>query len=348
MTTSIKLQNFKSILPEQIAAFCLIVGFALYTAWDQFYWWSNREDYSFGYLVPLFAAYVLYDRWPVIRSYLFVANAPGQFASGQVGRNALNSLLEWVAVAVFAASVCLFTIGALLRAATGPQNPASLAIAGSLAGFTLSMVFIFSKQRVDGQAMPLKHRLALTALFLFPALIWMISAPLVSVLETQIRVFLLTKVTVAVFSSFDFLGFELERQGNVLILPEGQVGVEEACSGIRSLTACLFAGSFLASVFLDRFWKKILLVGAAMLFAVLTNLIRSIFLTLWAYYHGSQAIDEHWVLPLIGDIGTVHDVTGMAILFVTCIGLICLLPIFNYRLKDFEEDEDLNQSELSG
>ena len=82
-----------------------------------------------------------------------------------------------------------------------------------------------------------------------------------------------------------------------------------------------------------------------MLFAVLTNLIRSIFLTLWAYYHGSQAIDEHWVLPLIGDIGTVHDVTGMAILFVTCIGLICLLPIFNYKLKDFEEDEEWNQSE---
>ena len=345
MTTAIKSQNFKSILPEQIAAFCLIVGFALYTAWDQFYWWGNREDYSFGYLVPLFAGYILYDRWPVIRSYLFLGHAPGQSAPVQVERYALTSLLEWVAVAVFAASVCLFTIGALLRAATGPQNPASLAIAASLAGLALSTVFIFSKQRVDGQAMPLKHRLALTALFLFPALIWMISAPLVSAAETQIRVFLLTKVTIAVFSSFDFLGYELDREGNVLILPEGQVGVEEACSGIRSLTACLFAGSFLASVFLDRFWKKILLVGAAMLFAVLTNLIRSIFLTLWAYYHGSQAIDEHWVLPLIGDIGTVHDVTGMAILFVTCIGLICLLPIFNYKLKDFEEDEDWNQSE---
>ena len=340
MTKPIKSQNFKDILPEQIAAFCLIVGFALYTVWDQFYWWSNREDYSFGYLVPLFAGYVLFDRWPVIRSYLFAGHAPGQ-----VERNALTSLLEWLAVAVFAASICLFTIGALLRAATGPQNPASLAIAASLAGLALSTVFIFSKQCADGQAMPLKHRLALTALFLFPALIWMISAPLVSVAETQIRVFLLTKVTIAVFSSFDFLGFELEREGNVLILPEGQVGVEEACSGIRSLTACLFAGSFLASVFLDRFWKKILLVGAAMLFAVLTNLIRSIFLTLWAYYHGSQAIDEHWVLPLIGDIGTVHDVTGMAILFFTCIGLICLLPIFNYKLNDFEEDEDWNQTD---
>ena len=68
----------------------------------------------------------------------------------------------------------------------------------------------------------------------------------------------------------DLLGYEIERRGNVLILPMGSVGVEEACSGIRSLTACLFAGSFLAAVFLDRFWKKFVLVGAAMVLAVIT------------------------------------------------------------------------------
>jgi len=336
--------TFKNLLPEQIAAACLIVGFAIYTVWDQLFWWGNREDYSFGYLVPLFAAYVIFDRWPTIRSYLFRGDAPGEPKPAPAAKDSgLATFLEWVAVAAFAASLCLFAIGALLRAATGPQNPASLAIAASFGGLTLSTIFIFTKQRVDGQPMPLKQRLAVTALFLFPALIWMISAPLVSVLETKIRVFLLTKVTIIVFHSFDFLGYELEREGNVLILPEGQVGVEEACSGIRSLTACLFAGSFLASVFLDRFWKKVLLVAAAMFFAVFTNLIRSIFLTLWAYYHGSQAIDDHWVLPLVGDIGSVHDVTGMAILAVTCVGLICLLPIFNFKLKDFEEDEDWSE-----
>jgi exosortase len=132
------------------------------------------------------------------------------------------------------------------------------------------------------------------------------------------------------------MGYEIEREGSVLILPDGQVGVEEACSGIRSLMACLFAGSFLAAVFLNRFWKKVLLVAAAMGFAVLTNMIRSLFLTMWAYHYGSTAIDEHWVLPLVGDIGSVHDVTGLAILGFTCVGLICLLPIFNFSLKQYE------------
>ena len=318
----------------------MLLGFALYTIWDQFYWWGEREDYSFGYLVPLFASYVIYDRWPVIRSYLVTGDAPEEVpAPAAPVATGLTQLFEWVAYAVFLGGLGLFGVGALLRSVTGPQNPASLAIAAGFGGLLLSVVFIMTKERVDGQPMSLKSRLMLTGLFLFPALIWLISAPMVSVVETKVRVFLLTKVTIVVFNIFDIIGYEIEREGNVLILPEGQVGVEEACSGIRSLTACLFAGSFLASVFLNRFWKKVLLVCAAMGFAVLTNMIRSLFLTLWAYNYGSQAIDDHWVLPLVGDIGSVHDVTGFAILGFTCVGLIMLLPIFNFSLKDFDESD---------
>ena len=332
-------RSFKDLPTSYLAVAFMLVGFAAYMVWDQLHWWANREDYSFGYLVPLFVGYVVYDRWPLIRSYLFRGARPTQEAQPAAG-GALVKALEGLAILTFVGCLLLFMTGVLLRAATGPQNPGSLAIALGFSGIMLSTVFIFSKERVDGAPMSLQARLGLTFLFLFPALIWLLSAPMVAFLETKIRVFLLEKVTIVVFGLFDFLGYELEREGNVLILPEGRVGVEEACSGIRSLTACLFAGSFLASVFLNRFWKKVMLVGAAMCFAVITNLMRSMFLTLWSYYHGGGAIDEAMVLPLIGDIGTVHDVTGMAILVVTCIGLMCLLPIFNFKLADFEEDFD--------
>ncbi|MGJ8650454.1 MAG: exosortase/archaeosortase family protein [Opitutaceae bacterium] len=331
--------TFKQLPRIQIAASFMLLGFALFMVWDQFYWWGEREDYSFGYLVPLFAAYVIYDRWSTIRSYLFVGHAPDETVPAGVNLNGrASTFCEWIALAGFVGAAGLYSIGALLRSVSGPQNPASLAIAAGFAGIGLCTIFIFSKESADGRPMPLKQRLLLVGLFLFPLLIWLLSAPLVTVVEKNIKVFLLTKVTVVVFNLFDILGYELEREGNVLLLPDGQVGVEEACSGIRSLTACLFAGSFLASVFLDRFWKKVMLVGAAMIFAVMTNLMRSIFLTLWAYHNGSQAIDEHWVLPLIGDIGSVHDVTGFSILGFTCVGLIALLPIFNYKLKEFDDD----------
>jgi exosortase len=335
--------SFKNLLPSQIAAGAMLVGFAVYMIWDQLHWWGEREDYSFGYLVPLFVGYVVYDRWPTIRSYLFRGAKPDE--SPKPNESSLwGSSLEVLSVLGFAACLFLFGVGSLIRAANGPQDAASFAIAVGFSGLLLSSVFIFAKETVDGRPMPLGARLSLTLLFLFPALIWLISAPLVSIMETKIKVFLLNKVTIVVFGMLDFLGFELEREGNVLILPEGSVGVEEACSGIRSLTACLFAGSFLAAVFLDRFWKKVLLVFAAMCFAVLTNLLRSMFLTLWSYYHGGGAIDESWVLPIIGDIGTVHDVTGMAILVLTCIGLLCLLPIFNYKLPEIEDEDEFRGS----
>lgn len=318
----------------------MLAGFALYLIWDQFHWWGTREDYSFGYLVPLFVGYVIYDRWPRIRSFLQRGHSVNVEPAEELPRAGGHPILDGLALVVCFGSVLLFATGALIRSATGPQDAASLVVAASFAGLLMSTVFIFAKERADGQPMTLQARISLTLLFLFPAFIWLLSAPMVSFLETKIRVFLLNKVTVVVFGLLEFLGYELRREGNILILPAGRVGVEEACSGIRSLTACLFAGSFLSAVFLNRFWKKVLLVGAAMCLAVLTNLVRSLFLTLWTYYQGEGAIDESVILPLLGDIGNVHDVTGMLILVVTCIGLLCLLPVFNLNLYELAEEGD--------
>lgn len=334
--------SFKMLAREQIVALSTLLGFALYMIWDQFYWWSTREDYSFGYLVPLFAAYVIYERWSEIGKRLVPKNGVEPGSAVPASNRLCTQLFEWIAYALFLAGLGLFAVGALLRSIAGPENFASLVIAVGFAGLLLSAVFIMTKQPTDDPPMVLMERLTVTGLFLFPALIWLISAPMVSAIEQPIRVFLLNKVTIVVFNIFDIIGYELERRGNILILPEGEVGVEEACSGIRSLTACLFAGSFLAAVCLNRFWKKVLLVAAAMSFAVLTNLLRSLFLTFWAYQYGSQAIDAHWTLPLIGDIGSVHDVTGFAILGLTCIGLIALLPIFNFKLQDLDDLADSN------
>ena len=318
-------------LPKSLISMVVMILFlAAFMVWDQSYWWESRDDCSFGYLVPLFALYVIYDRKESILEFLALND------SANSNNNERGLLIcNLIAFSGFLFGVLLYLVGGLLRAATMPQNPATLAISTGFALLLLSTIFIFSSESIYGKKLVLKNRLKLTFLFLFPALIWLISAPLVAVIETKIRVFLLTQVTIVVFTLMDFLGFEIERQGNVLVLPKGVVGVEEACSGIRSLTACLFAGSFLASVYLSKFWKKIVLVFMAMVFAIMTNLFRSGFLTLWAYYYGAEAINDHWVLPIIGDIGSVHDVMGMAVLVLTTIGLLCLLPMLNFDLNRF-------------
>lgn len=314
----------------------MLSGFAAYMIWDQFHWWKTREDYSFGFLVPLFAGFVIYDRWPLINSYLSqsdngLTNPKEQF---------WVCWIEWFAYGTFLVGISLFAVGALLRSVTGPQNPASLAIAAGFSGLVLSTVFIMLREQPDGKKMPLKRRLNVAGLFLFPALIWLISAPMVSVLETKVEVFLLNRVTWVVFNLFDITGFEIDREGSTLFVPKGRVDVARACSGIYSLTACIFVGTFLAAVFLDRFWKKVLLVVVAMMLAVVTNLFRSLFLTSWAYAYGPDAINDIWSLPLIGDIGTVHDVMGFTVLGITSICLLMLLPIFNFKLKTLDSSSD--------
>lgn len=324
-----------------LLAIVLLVGLASYMIWDQSYWWESREDYSFGYLVPLFALFVLYDRKEAIlsaiqgRASASNINEELSVRPRPTGDSKLNIIADLMACGAFIIGCSLYFVGGLLRSATMPQNPATLALSMGFALIFLSLAFIFSKKTLSGKPMELKNRISFMLIFLFPALIWLISAPLVSVVETKIRVFLLTQVTVIIFSLFDFLGFAIERQGNILVLPNGVVGVEEACSGIRSLTACIFAGSFLAAVYLKALWKKSMLIGMAVILAVLTNLFRSGFLTLWAYIYGAEAINDHWVLPIIGDIGSVHDVMGLAVLVLTTIGLLLLIPILNFNLNAF-------------
>jgi exosortase len=157
--------------------------------------------------------------------------------------------------------------------------------------------------------------------FIFPALVWIISAPLVSAVENQLSLFLQRKIAIIVSFVFNALGFPIIREGSTLLLPNDQrVGVEDACSGIRSLTACLFTGTFLAAVFLNRWWKKIVLIAAALALAVVTNLMRGLFLTAWAYAKGADSIA-----------GEVHDITGFAVLGLTFVGLMCMLPLFEKK-----------------
>jgi len=315
-------------LPREMQwAAYVLAGFGVYIIWDQSYWWMRRDDYSFGFLVPLFAGYVLHERWPEIRNLLFKGESKADEDPGnQKHFPGLRGVPIFCAGVVFLLSLLSLAFGSLLRATQGPQIPASLAAAWGYCWLVLSMVFLFGGKGVEGNSPALRMRLRLTGLFLFPAMIWLISAPLLSFLEGNLSLFLLNKVIVVVFFLFDLLGTPIARAENVLILGvlengrPNQVMVEDACSGIRSLMACLFAGSFLAAVTLKQLWKKILMVALAMLFAFLMNILRSLFLTYWAYRYGSDSI-----------MGPVHDITGYGVLALTCVGLIALLPLINYK-----------------
>jgi exosortase len=301
------------------AALALAGGFFAVVAWDQSAWWRAKPDYAFGWLVPFFVILVVRERWPRIAT----AAAACAAASSPRATGAGAWLGRGIAGATLAGGALLFLLGALLRGSAGASQPATLALTLGAAALALALVFWSAPDSPAPQAASLAAdaRVRLAACFLFPVLVWIVSAPLVSVVETRLSLFLLHKVVGVVAFVFETLGLPLDRQGNVLVLPTGSVGVEDACSGIRSLTACLFAGSFLAAVFLERLWKKIVLIAAALLLAFLTNLARSLFLTAWAWHHGPESIT-----------GFIHDAAGYAVLGLTALGLIALLPLLNARI----------------
>lgn len=336
-------KRFTASAPMPFAA-ALLVAFAFwgFVSWDQSHWWSTKEDYGFGWLVPAFVAYVIHERWAAISAAAAACAAPGSPRAG----GAWGGLLGFAAGAAMLGGSLLFLLGAFYRAGAGPSFPGTLAITLGTAGVLLPLLFLNTPDcpAPTKVARPTEDaRVRLIALFTFPVLVWLVSAPMVSVMEQNLNLFLLRKVTSVVFFVFDILGMPIEQRGNVLVLPPladgkpNEVGVAEACSGIRSLTACLFAGSFLASVFLNKLWKKIALVAASMCFAVLTNLARGIFLTSWAYHNGAEAIE-----------GFVHDAAGYAILGLTVAGLLCLLPLFSLNISFAGDDEDEDATAPSG
>lgn len=305
--------------PEFLAALAVAAVLAVVLVLDQMHWWQLKPDYAFGWLVPVFVGYVMLERWPLIVAALRGAG-PSPLSAGW--RKGLAAVFG----AIMGVGMLFFLLGALVRSGGGVSQPSSLAFAGGSACMILGLIYFNVPNGRLGEgpipagwrALLVDARLQTAAQFLFPALIWMLSAPLVDAVENQLSLFLLRKVVTVVSFVFNLLGYPLVQEGNVLVLPVGQVGVADACSGIRSLTACLFAGSFLAAVFLDKLWKRVALVSAALALAFATNLLRSLFLTAWAYRNGSDSIE-----------GTVHDVTGYAVLGLTCLGLLCLLPFFN-------------------
>lgn len=302
-----------------MAALLLGGAFLLFVTWDQSHWWSQKEDYSFGWLVPMFVAYVINERWVNIKTALAACSAPGSPRSAGLSKWIVRFLIT--CFLLFGA--LFFLLGSFYRAGAGPSYPGTLAITIGTVGLLFGLLITNAPESPSAapSSFAKDARVPLVALFIFPVMIWFVSAPMVSVVENQLSLFLLRNVVTVVSFVFDMLGMPVEQQGNVLMLPTGPVGLAEACSGIRSLTACLFAGSFLATVFLNKLWKKIALVVISMLFAFATNLLRSLFLTAWAYNTSPEAIE-----------GTVHDVAGYAVLGLTVIGLLCLLPLFNLKI----------------
>ena len=171
-----------------------------------------KEDYSFGWLVPVFVVYVVIDRWPRILAGLTDAADPcGPHATGW-----RRTLLKLIIGGSLGGGILLFLVGILYRTGSGTSPQGTLALTVGSECILLALLFLGAPGSgpADG-AIPASRnrsafladpRLRLVGLFLFPVLVWLISAPLLAVVEQRLNLALLRQVVTVVALVFEVLG----------------------------------------------------------------------------------------------------------------------------------------------
>ena len=102
----------------------------------------------------------------------------------------------------------------------------------------------------------------------------------------------------------EFYGIPVLRDGTLLMLPHAAVQVADACSGVSTLLASVLLGLVLAHL-ATRWSKKLLLVGSAIILAVICNVIRVAILTLIVHYYGVDPLNT----PL-------HEISGVIVFMI--------------------------------
>jgi exosortase len=145
--------------------------------------------------------------------------------------------------------------------------------------------------------------------FAFPFVFFLVAVPWPTKFEQAVIQGLMRAVSSINVEVLNAIGISAVQMGNVIEIGSGFVGIDEACTGVRSLQA-----TFMVSLFLGEFYnfsviRRIILVIAGALLAFGCNLVRTFFLVYIAEQQGTQAI-KGW-----------HDPAGLTILMACLFGL---------------------------
>ena len=262
--------------------------------------WSDNEQYSYGWFVPFFAAFLFWLRWED-------RPCPGgtTAVSSQFSRQARDSARPSNLVAVAIALVILFPVR-LFEIANPDWRPLSWAHA--LAVVCLTMLVLWS---LGGKSW-LRH-------FAFPVAFILVAVPWVTPIEAPIVQGLMRIVAAVATEALTLFGIPAQLEGSLIRVHSGVVGVSEACSGVRSLQTSLMIGLLFGELKRLTIPRRIVLVAAALAIALCANFGRAFFLV-WIAATKNLAAVERW-----------HDVAGYAIVLAVFLGTIAIAALLGRR-----------------
>lgn len=255
--------------------------------------WSVNTQYNYGWAVPFLCVYLA---WHASRSE--ASSRLAAFFSSVLFKT------SWVVVVTLA---LLYFPTRLVEEANPEWRLVSWALALIVAGVTL--VFV---HRVCGPRV--------VRWIAFPMLFFLVAVPWPTVIEGPLIQRLAAFNAAGAAEILNLIGIPAMRHGNVIEISTGLVGVEDACSGIRSFQACLMISLFLGAYHRLRTSPRLALVAAGFLLAILFNLGRTVLLVAVASQKGIPAIAE-W-----------HDPAGVTILVGCFLGVWALSALFARRM----------------
>jgi exosortase len=266
----------------------VLVG--LLAVWSLHLWphWLHDPDLSHGLFTPL----------------IFFVLVQEARRNGTPRYLPAGTTLTLAVASAAACGLAALVLGGLYAAAVGWTHSLVLFVLASALSALLTATWLAFASR-DVRLVPFNWTASVAVL------LWLLSAPVPPGTYTRLTQQLQLWVTDVVLTVLHILGIPALQNGNIIELAHTSVGVEEACSGVRSLVSCVFAGVFFSATLVRRPRDRALIIALAAPLAIAMNMLRSLGLTLLA----NAGID-------IG--GAWHDVSGFAVLGVTAILLATL------------------------
>jgi len=252
-----------------------LAGIWIWTIWSCAEHWRGNPNYSYGWAVPILAAGFAFRRYSLV----------GQSDSTATPSTQEMPILSRIGIALFAGAIFF----ALEYSRDQIWHPEIVLWSICLIAVILTIA-IFA---LSGGA-------ALARSELFPVLFFLTAVPWPPRFEQPIVSGLMRWVAVATTELLHWFGIEAQTSGAAIALRSGVVGISEACSGVRSLQAGIMFGLAMGEWFLLRPTRRVALLFIAVALALVSNLIRTLALSLQAEWHGIESLDR--AHDLIGNI----------------------------------------------
>ncbi|HEY3855131.1 MAG TPA: exosortase/archaeosortase family protein [Verrucomicrobiae bacterium] len=262
--------------------------------------WSTDPQYSYGWIVPFLCLGLLVRRWQ---------------APPNVGGEESETKGRRFAIILFALFAFLYLPTRLIEASTPEWRPIQWLQGVEAIGLTLCAIYLVKgKEAVRRSALPI--------CFFFVAIPW------ATFMERAV-IQSLTRVNSAMaIEALGWLFVPAVQHGNLIEVSTGTVGVNEACSGIRSFQTSLMISLFFGEFYRMSTTRRLLLIPSGFILAMAFNTIRVTILTYVAAKKGIDAIAEY------------HDPAGVAITLFCTTGLWGLALLFKKRWKATPQQTD--------